>query len=90
MQAKDSDVMSATREFPVVVDNPVVVENNYHRIIGSATVKMVDGGLSIELHLDRNTPEAFDCSVDPDRVTIDVLGSIVDGHLTLKTYLATK
>jgi hypothetical protein len=90
MQAKDSDVMSVTREFPIVVDNPVVVENNYCRTIGSATVKMVDGGLSIDLHLDRNTPEAFDCSIDPGRVSMELGGCMVNGHLALKIYLATK
>ena len=53
---------------PLSVETLAKVFNGEGQLIGSATIE----GLSVELHLDRNQPEALNLEVQPERLKATV------------------
>lgn len=60
---------------PLSIETLAAVYNSERQLIGSATIE----GLSVELHLDRNQPEALNLEVQPERLKATVKVSLVVG-----------
>lgn len=57
------------------------------KLLGSATVFFVDGGVKVEMYLDAHTPEAFDLDQEPQKLSPDVELLLSSGEMQCIVWL---
>lgn len=82
-------LLDKTVMLPLAPENPFSVISDEGKLLGSATVLVVPGGLALRLILDPHNPESFDLDVEPDRTRFRVEAAIdphtgaLTGHIVL-------
>lgn len=61
--------------------NPVFVYGSGGKVIGSAVLEFVKGGMQARLILDAHNPEAFDLANEPGRCTFKLMARILNGEM---------
>lgn len=65
---------------PLTIEpNPVFVYGHNGKVIGSAVLSFVSGGMQARLILDAHNPEAFDLANEPSRCAFSLHARIVNG-----------
>jgi hypothetical protein len=65
----------------IQVENPVLVQDSSGQALGAALVSFCDGGLEVEVTLDKHRPESFDLDVNPEWARVSISGQLVGQRL---------